>query len=111
MNPNNVLASLISNGGSNMNPKEIMKMMGLGDISMDKIKDNVINDMSDKVIGILYKEFPESDRKELFYDDPRRSEKEKSITALITKAAPLFIKKLNSRDIDLIFDKIQKYKD
>lgn len=110
MNVNSALSSLIGNGGANMNPEDIMKILGLNNISMDKVKAEIVNMMFSKLIADLYAEYPTEDRKELFYEDPRRSEKEKSITALFSKGLPSYLKKLNNNDLDVLFDKIQKHK-
>ena len=101
---------LFGNMGNNINPNEILKAFGLGNMSMEKIEAQVFDKVLDKILSVLYAEYPENARQELFYADPRRSEKEKSITTLVTKALPSFLGKLNSADLDVIFEKIQKHK-
>lgn len=107
MNP---MSMLFGNGGGNMNPNDIFKALGMSNISVEKIQAQVFDKGFDKIISVLYNEFPEESKKDLFYDDPRRSEKEKSVVLLVNKAFPEFVKKLNNNDLDTLFNKIQKHK-
>lgn len=102
--------SLFGNAGGNMNPNDILKALGLGNMSMEKIEAQVFDRMIDKLLSILYAEYPETAKHELFYNDPRRSEKEKSVTTLVCKSLPVFVNKLNNNDLDILFEKIQKHK-
>lgn len=95
----------------NINPDQILQMLGMNKGNLNLMKQNVIHSAVYNGVQLLYKEFPKEDKNLLFIKDPRRSDKEKAIVTLITKALPAFVSKLNETDVSMVFDSIQKLED
>lgn len=89
-----------------MNIEDLIK----GKFNPEKLRQEALNKTMDYTIQILFNECPEESKTELFYNDPRRSDKEKSVFTLVSKALPQVLRKLNENDLNLIFEKIQSKK-
>lgn len=107
MSPKDFL-SMMKNG--KINSDEIMEMFG-GKDAVNKMRVQALNGVIDKTIDVLYEEYPKDAKATLFVKDPRRSEKEQAIVALVTKSVPIILTKMNEADVSLIYDKIQSKKE
>lgn len=105
------IPEMMSALGSKMRTETFLKSIGLGDFNPDAIRDKAMTKAVEYTVDVLYKEFPKENKMQIFFADPRRSDKEKSIATLISKALPKVLGKMNENDLNMIFYAIQDKKE
>lgn len=105
------IPEIMSNLSSKMRSQAFLKSIGLGDFNPDAIKEKAMTKAVEYTVDVLYKELPKQNKAQIFFDDPRRSDKQKSISTLVSKALPKVLNKMNENDLNLIFYAIQDKKE
>ena len=95
----------------NFNPMQLMSYMMNGKMPNNFTSD-IINEVSKKIIGTLYKEVDADDatKKILFIKDPRHSERITALQTLVEKGVAKVLPKMNERDVTMLYNVLQTYK-
>lgn len=103
MTTHNLLNSLVENG--TLNPKQMMRAL------LGNSKENPVDVILTSMVDTMFNNLSDTEKKELFIEDPRKSEKQKAVSTLIEKSASSFVQGLPEKDLNLLFDMIQAKKD
>ena len=94
--PISILSTLSGFTGKRMSKEDVRKRL---DQSFDFMLDSAVN----QLVGILYKECSDTTKAKLLDS----SDKRVVITKLVSDAFPSFVKKLNDKDVDRIYNSIK----